>query len=159
MFLAGLQTFQVITDHNPLIPIHNSHRPYKIENPRLQRLRQRLMAYNFTTTWCKGAANNVPDALSRSPVGEPHPTKMLAEYEEDSTPALSLSELRVASNEGSESVRLQDLRQQAIKDEEYQCLRQMIMKGFPDHWSQVPEICRRYWQVRQHLTTDDDLIV
>ena len=47
IFLAGLQTFQVITDHNPLIPILNSHRLDEIENPRLQRLRHRLMAYNF----------------------------------------------------------------------------------------------------------------
>ena len=38
IFLAGLQTFQVITDHNPLIPILNSHRLDEIENPRLQRL-------------------------------------------------------------------------------------------------------------------------
>ena len=37
-FLAGLQHFQVITDHNPLIPILNNHRLDEIENPRLQRL-------------------------------------------------------------------------------------------------------------------------
>ena len=35
----------------------------------------------------------------------------------------------------------------------------MIMKGFPDHRSQVPELCRRYWQARHHLMIEDDLIV
>ena len=39
LFLAGLQHFQVVTDHNPLIPILNSHRLDEIENPRLQCLR------------------------------------------------------------------------------------------------------------------------
>ena len=37
-FLIGLQHFTVVTDHNPLVPILNSHRLDEIENPRLQRL-------------------------------------------------------------------------------------------------------------------------
>ena len=37
LFLAGLQHFLVITDHNPLIPILNNHRLDEIENPHLQR--------------------------------------------------------------------------------------------------------------------------
>ena len=32
MFLMGLQDFQVITDHNPLMPINN-HRLNEIETP------------------------------------------------------------------------------------------------------------------------------
>ena len=64
IFLAGLQTFQIITDHNPLIPILNSHHLDEIKNPRLQRLRHRLMAYNFKAVWCKGTAYNAcPEAL------------------------------------------------------------------------------------------------
>ena len=47
IFLAGLQHFQVVTDHNPLISILNNHRLDEIENPRLQRLRTRIMGYNF----------------------------------------------------------------------------------------------------------------
>jgi len=56
MFLGGLQHFTVVTVHNPLIPILNSHRLDEVKNPRLQRLRTRLMAYNFTAKWCKGSA-------------------------------------------------------------------------------------------------------
>ena len=159
MFLNGLQTFQVITDHNPLIPILNTHRLDEVENPRLQRLRQKLMAYSFKAEWCKGTTNSAPDALSRNPVMEPHKTELIAEYDEDNTPEPTMSEIRAMSNEGSESLRLQELRQQALQNEEYQCLRHVIMKDFPDHRSQVPELIRRYWQVRYHLTIDDDLIV
>ena len=64
VFLAGLQHFSVVTDHNPLIPILNSRRLDEIENPRLQRLKSRLMAYNFTAGWIKGKGNSAPDALS-----------------------------------------------------------------------------------------------
>ena len=50
LFLAGLPHFTLITDHHPLIPILNSHRPDEIENPRLQRLKTKIMGYNFTAT-------------------------------------------------------------------------------------------------------------
>ena len=39
LFLARLQHFTVLTDHNPLIPILNSHCLDKVENPHLQRLK------------------------------------------------------------------------------------------------------------------------
>jgi len=39
MFVEGLQSFKIITDHAPLVPIINKHRLDEIENPRLQRLR------------------------------------------------------------------------------------------------------------------------
>ena len=64
LFLAGLPHFTVITDHHPLIPILNSHRLDEIENPRIQRLKARIMAYNFTAEWVKGTLNNAPDSLS-----------------------------------------------------------------------------------------------
>ena len=71
IFLAGLPTFTVITDHSPLVPILNSHRLDEIENPRLQRLRTRLLAYNFIAKWIKGKDNDAADALSRYPCSSP----------------------------------------------------------------------------------------
>ena len=44
VFLAGLPHFVVLTDHHPLVPILNSHRLDEIENPRLQRLRTRIIS-------------------------------------------------------------------------------------------------------------------
>ena len=35
VFLMGMQHFDVITDHNPLISILNNHRLDEIDNPRL----------------------------------------------------------------------------------------------------------------------------
>lgn len=64
VFLACLPHFTVLTDHHPLIPILNSHRLDEIENPRLHRLKTKIMGYAFTAEWVKGTQNSVPDALS-----------------------------------------------------------------------------------------------
>ena len=53
LFLAGLQHFNVITDHNPLLSILNALRLDEIENPQLQRLKAQIMGYDFTATWTK----------------------------------------------------------------------------------------------------------
>ena len=145
MFLRGLQNFQVFTDHNPLVPILSNHRLDEIDNPRLQRLRARLIAYNFTAVWCKGSTNAAPDALSRYPIKEPTQDDAIAECEEDHTPTVSISEMRVRqSGSTEESVRLQDLQQQARQDEEYQQLKGIIMQGFPNHRGDLPECCKHY---------------
>lgn len=159
LFLTGLQHFSVITDHNPLIPIINSHRLDEIENPRLQRLKTRLMAYNCTAEWLKGNKNNAPDALSRNPIADPTSTDTLAELDTNDHPEMSFAELRALHDNTSESLRLQDLRKHAQQDEEYQQLRNFVLHGFPTHRSQLPDPCRRYWHIRQHLSLDDDLIV
>ena len=158
-FLAGLQHFQVVTDHNPLIPILNSHRLDEIENPRLQRLRTRIMGYNFTAEWLKGSNNSAPDALSRNPVFNPSPHDMLAELDIFNQPELSISEIRATTAADHNSPHLDTLRKIAKEDTEYQQLRQLILNGFPDHRSQLPDPCKRYWAARDHLTIDGDLIV
>jgi len=157
LFLSGLQHFTIITDHSPLIPILNNHRLDEIENPRLQRLKTKLMAYNFTAQWLKGVNNNAPDALSRHPVYDPQPADVLAENDIHNNPEMSLTELRAIGD--SESLRLQELRKYAEQDEEYQQLRTFILQGFPKHRKQLPESCRQYWHIHQQLTLDDDLIV
>ena len=94
MFLSGLQHFQVFTDHNPLVPILNSHHLDEIENPRLERLRTKLMGYNFRAVWCKGKSNAAPDALSGHPVLEFSQVDVLAEQDEDHSPVPSIAEIR-----------------------------------------------------------------
>ena len=159
MFLAGLQHFQVITDHNPLIPILNNHRLDEIENPRLQRLRTRIMGYNFTAEWLKGSNNSAPDALSRNPVSDPSPHDILAELDILNQPEISISEIRATSATNHISPHLDTLRKTTKEDPEYQQLLQFILDGFPNHRSQLPDSCKRYWTARDHLTIDDDLIV
>ena len=159
LFLAGLPHFTVVTDHHPLVPILNSHRLDEIENPRLQRLKTRIMAYNCTAQWVKGAQNHAPDALSRNPISDPQPHEVLAEHDIHGNTDPSIAEIRAAGEVGHESIHIQNLRRHAEDDLEYQQLLGAIVHGFPRHRDQLPEAVRRYWSVRDQLTLDDDLIV
>ena len=117
IFLAGLPHFTVLTDHHPLVPILNNYRLDEIENPRLQCLKSKIMAYNFSTTWVKGALNHAPDALFRNPVSDLQDSEMLAEN------VATGAEVRALTNSTQESLRLTELHQRADDDPEYQQLK------------------------------------
>ena len=159
VFLAGLPHFAVVTDHHPLVPILNSHRLDEIENPRLQRLRTRIMGYNFTAEWIKGSVNSMSDALSRHPITNPTSQEMLAEHDSNNEVEVSAAEIRAVVSSPHESLRLQDLRKHTQEDHMYQQLLHYVREGFPDHRSQLPDECRAYWNVRGQLSVDDDLVV
>jgi len=101
-----------VTDHNPLIPILNSHHLDEIVNPRLQHLRTRLMGYNFTAVWCKGSAHAAPDALSRHPILKPTPEDSIAELSDDLVPEPSISDIRVQQTTTADTVQLTELRRE-----------------------------------------------
>ena len=130
VFLAGFQHFDVATDHNPLIPILNTCRLDEVENPRLQRLKSRLMAYNFTAQWTKGSNHCAADALSRNPVMDSQTGDALAEYDNQNIPEVSTTEIRAITAANSPTdTHLQELQEQAVKDPEYQQLQTVIPKS------------------------------
>ena len=118
------------------------------------------MAYNFTAVWCKGSINAAPDTLSHHPILEHSLGDALVKQDEDHSPAPSIAEIRTQQMDNqSESIRLQDLRRHATQDEEYQHLKAIILRSFPNHRGELPDSCKQYWQVRHNLIIDDDLIV
>ena len=168
IFLSGLDHFTVITDHNPLVPILNNHRLDDIENLRLQRLRTNLMAYNLTAQWQKGKDNKAADALSRHPHQAPNAGDDLAEHEIDThevqptvVRALTISQLRSTTQSPSqpENLHLQELRKYSDQDKEYQDLKRLIITGFPNQKSSLPDPQKKFWGIKDNLTIDDDLIV
>ena len=159
IFLCGSDHFTVITDHNPLVPVLNSHRLDEIENPRLQHLRTRLMGYNFTARWLKGAKIQAADALSRHPCCKPTQGDDLAEFDLLNG---TISQIRAASTEHTwepENLHLQELRRHAADDPEYQTLKELIMTGFPNERDAMAEPMKKYWAIKDRLSVDDDLVV
>ena len=153
LFLAGLPHFDVIVDHQPLIPILNNHRLDEIENIRLQRLRTKLMPYSFTATWLKGSDNAAADALSRAPVSP-------ATHEDILDEDVAICNIALANLNAEDcNLRLDDVRRHASSDAEYQSLFALVSNGFPEHKRDVPEPSRRYWHVRTSLTVDDGLVL
>ena len=154
--LKGLTHIEVVTDHNPLVPIINSHRLDEIENPRLQRLRMKLQGFNITARWEKGAANEAADALSRHPVDKPGRDDELGEREAPQVCEIRASQL---GEEREDNLRLQELRQQAERDEVYQALRRLVQDGFPEKKSELAESLKPFWAVKEGLAIDDELVV
>ena len=69
-----MQHFEVCTDHRPLLGTFS--KPLsRINNPRIVRLWEKVLDYNFSITWVAGKHNIIADALSHSvpkPQSVPH---------------------------------------------------------------------------------------
>ncbi|XP_065178538.1 uncharacterized protein K02A2.6-like [Sycon ciliatum] len=152
MQLGAYSTFEVVTDHRPLVPILNTYYLDQIENPRLQRLVLKLRPYQLHASWRKGSDHAFPDALSRHPVRDPCPEDELGE---DS----SSQSIRACLQEDSGNLRFHQLRSAAHADPDYQRLVQYIMTGFPEKKSQMPESLQPYWNGHEHLSIDNDLVM
>lgn len=66
-YLMGMPTFTVVTDHRPLLGIFAKSLD-QIDNSRLQRMREKMVAYTFEVKWNAGKDHQIADALSRAPV-------------------------------------------------------------------------------------------
>ena len=69
-YLKGAPSFNVMTDHKPLEGIFCKDL-FDIGNPRLQRIREKLLEYCFTVTWVPGKSHLIADTLSRAPLFAP----------------------------------------------------------------------------------------
>ena len=139
LFLLG-SPFTVFSDHKPLGPIYNGVDNYgvanksvaDIENPRVQRIVQKTLAYQFEVEYIKGIRNKIADALSRYPVFGPD--KEDEEDEEDEAVFTCAVTTRLKCDP-----LLDDMRAAAAADGEYQRMIQSVERGVkkddlaPDH--------------------------
>ena len=70
MYTLGCSNLILATDHNPLTGILNDRRLDSIENPRLLKLKEKTLAFNYRVVYVKGGSSSIKaaDALSRNPV-------------------------------------------------------------------------------------------
>ena len=92
VFFTGFLYLEVITDHNHVISILNSHRMDEIESLQLQCLCMKVMAINFKAVWSKGNTNQAPDALSHNPIDVPGQQELLAESDKGDYQELSMAD-------------------------------------------------------------------
>ena len=65
MFMIGCNDFIVATDHKPLVKILGDGNFDTIANPRLFRIKERTLRYDYTINHESGASHHAPDAFSR----------------------------------------------------------------------------------------------
>ena len=98
-----------------MIPILNNRQLDEVENPRLQRLKSRLMAFNFKDQWIEGKSNTAPDVLSHNQVADPQWTDTQAEYDHQHHPEPSITEVKALQSDQHESIRSHNLCEEATK--------------------------------------------
>ena len=160
LYLSGLPHFDVITDHQPLKTIFNKKDLFEIDNDKLMKIKQELQSkYIFTVEYRKGPNHIVPDALSRNPVKDPEP---------DDDKVIDFMKISaITSCLGIKDLNIENLEQEALKDEKYQALHKAVINGFdgfkgryckrtkaPLH--QYIHNFRAHWQ---NLSTDGKLVV
>ena len=163
-FLEGLPSFELVTDHKPLVPILNDYSLDKIDNPRLLRLRLKMQRYSFTTRWIPGKQNVGADALSRAPVERPSSDDELGEGLPNFSPRIALvgfNNVETAPNAATADPKLEKVRSAAKSDVILQKLRQQIITGFQNDKCNLDLDLRPFWCVKEHLAIDevDDMVV
>ncbi|XP_063591351.1 uncharacterized protein LOC134768457 [Penaeus indicus] len=163
-YLRGLQHFSVMTDHRPLVPILNHYSLDAIENPRLQRMKDKVAPYIYTAMWRAGKELCIPDALSRSPVSRP--TMEDGVFDAEMNTSVKIVALQaVQSTKASEAIDeqedlfLEELRTAASKDASYEELLHHVKSGFPKDRYNLPSALRPYWKIRNELYNDGDLVL
>ena len=67
-FLLGCTDFVLAVDHRPLLGVLNDKSLEAVENPRLQRMKEKTLRFKFSIVHVPGIMHKTSDATSRSPV-------------------------------------------------------------------------------------------
>lgn len=156
LFLEGLSHFDVYTDHAPLLPFLNRYTLDCIDNPRLQRLRRQLDRFTFTAFWVKGKDNEAADALSRAPVDTASSEDEIGEEVQHIDLVCSVLKESVGDRQDGF---LHPISETSKDDPVYQALKKIILDGFPSEKKRLAALLRPYWNEREKLAVDNDLIV
>lgn len=174
LYLLGLHNFQLVVDHQALVTILDKYTLDAVENPKLQRLKERLSPFVFTTVWRKGRAHSIPDALSRAPVHDPGPDDEATNSDIQSFARRvvigqihtmqSASDDDVVAEVTAEQPHLPDplldeLRAAAASDPEYAALMTAVANGFSVPRHHTAQHIRQYWSIREELSVDDGLVL
>ena len=171
LYLHGLPSFELVVDHQPLVPILNDYTLDMVENPRLQRMKSKLILFVFRTTWRKGKDHAIPDALSLAPVCDPSAADAAesADVQLQIRFATSLVAANVLDETPLSAVHsgslidpwLTQLTEAATADASYQKVIQGVLSGFPkpsDTHSSEEEV-RHFSKLQGQLTIDDGLVL
>ena len=150
-YLLGLRKFELQVDHRPLLPILDKKTLEQIENPRLQRLKEKTLRYNFSTTWIQGSKHAIPDALSRSPCDQ--------KEEEDQGKHQEININAILRNSGLNDPNITKIIETSAKDIEYQDLLSYVKNGFPSSRNALPPHIKPYWNIHPYLSIEENLIL
>ena len=138
--IYGRREVDVESDHKPLESIFK--KPLYMAPMRLQKMLLKLQPYNLQVKYRPGRELYIADALSR--VYSPNEGSTLVE-EDLSVNMFDVFELAVSP------AKLEKIKAETDAEETMQHLRDVILSGWPDQRSEVSDIIKPYWNVRDEL--------
>ena len=167
-FLLGCHEFLLAIDHKPLLGILNNKSLEEIENPRLQRLKEKTLRFNFSLVHVPGRLHKTADATSRQPVSEADNDVevMLAGVADSSLygiynldrPIRTTSESFVAALH-ARALTLDKVREASAQDEVVKELMTLIEAGLPEDKSEWPESLKDFHSVKDKITVQNSVIL
>ena len=152
MYLHGLPSFKVETDHKPLIPILNTKQISEL-SPRIQDMRMKLLKYTLTAHHVPGAKMEDADALSRAPHRQPTSDDQIADEE------ISCHLNEVVHRMPVSNSYMKKVKEETKRDETLQQVIKVMGEGWPKSKQACPEVVQPYWDSRHDLTTHDHLLI
>ena len=148
-YLIGLESFELMTDHKPLVPLMSS-RDLDKAPVRCQRLLMRLMRFNPLVRHVAGKELVIADALSRIPLSSDDTDELNLDVEEYVEALVSLWPV---SNH-----RLQEIKTETALDKDLRDVCDYVREGWPNNQSGVPAQLKPYFQERGNLSLVDGIL-
>ena len=145
-YIYGREVLHVETDHKPLESIVL--KPLNSAPTRLQRMLLKLQRYSLNVKYKRGGKMFLADTLSRAYLPDISACEFSRRLEDvDHTISLAIDDER-----------LQQIKQWSTDDPGLQVLRETIQRGWPERKSDIPERVRAYFDIRDELTVQDQLV-
>ncbi len=139
-YIYGRQVV-VESDHKPLESIMR--KPLASVPPRLQRMILQLQKYNFTIIHRPGKDIPVADTLSR---------KSLSDQDTSLSEGMDIQVHTVYSSLPISDSKLEEIRAQTEKDQQFQILKGVIQRGWPEEKRKCPLSVSEFWNHRDELS-------
>lgn len=143
------QNFTVINDHKPLESLLKKHL-HDVPSPRLQRLKLKLLKYNFEFKYLQGKFMYIADLLSRS---YQECNNVDDSYMYEVIHCIGLSNYLECTEEQKSL-----LISESTQDSELSKLRECIKNGWPDSNKNIPDCLHSYHKLRSELSVDNNLV-
>ena len=169
-FTLGCKKLIVATDHKPLLGILNSKPLEKIDNPRLLRLKEKTLLWNFEIIYVPGTKLCGPDALSRHATADErevlysirqaysyppdHEITDISTYRDtsDQFPIGGAdSEILASYSTTMKAVSWNDLVEFCTSDSTTRDLEILLTNGFPLSKQLLPAHLQPYWRIREEI--------
>ena len=151
-YLRGLESFRLLTDHKPLVPLING-KDINAAPMRCQRLLMRLMKYTPVAEYVPGKHMIIADTLSRHPVNTMNVNDVQLEQE------VEVYVIEMMDSWPMSDSRLEEIKEATRTDHVLQDAIKFTIEGWPKYKEDVSEHLHELYTVKSHLTVADHMLI